>query len=68
MRISNPHILNSKLGLSLEYTDTNEFSQWIVVKHRGSLFLIYQNADRPRLTSCFIRRMRQSLGQHFLLL
>lgn len=65
---SKPHIEKSKLGLSLEYTDTKEFSQLMVVIHRGSLFLISQKALLPKFTSCFINLIRQSLGQHFLLL
>lgn len=31
-------------------------------------FLMSQKVARPRLTSCFMRRMRWSRGQHFLLL
>lgn len=47
MRHSKPLILNSKLGLSLEYTLTKLFSHWIVVVERGNLFLISQNTARP---------------------
>lgn len=47
MRHSKPHILNNKLGLSFEYTDTNVFSQLIVVTERGKRFLISQNTARP---------------------
>ena len=34
----------------------------------GSRFWISQKTARPRFTSCFIRRIRQSRGQHILLL
>lgn len=65
---SNPDMLKSKFGLSFEYTEMNVSSHWMVVSERGSLFLISQKTALPRLTSCFIRRILQSLGQHFLLL
>ena len=68
IRTSKPHMLNSKLGLSREYTETNPLSHSSVVTDRGSRFLMSQNTALPRLTSCFINRMRASLGQHFLLL
>ena len=68
MRHSKPDMLNSRLGLSLLYTETKLLSQVRVVTDRGRRFLMSQNTARPRFTSCFIRRMRASLGQHFLLL
>uniref|UniRef100_A0A2M4B1T5 Putative secreted protein n=1 Tax=Anopheles triannulatus TaxID=58253 RepID=A0A2M4B1T5_9DIPT len=68
MRHSKPLMLNSRFGLSFEYTDTNVLSHWTVVTERGNRFLMSQNTARPRLTSCFIRRIRASRGQHFLLL
>ena len=63
-----PPMLNSKLGLSFEYTETKEFSHSHVVKARGNRFWTSQKTALPRLTSCFMRRMRWSRGQHFLLL
>ena len=68
MRTSNPHMLKSRLGLSFEYTLTNDSSQSTVVIERGSRFLMSQKTARPRLTSCFISRMRASRGQHSRLL
>ena len=68
MRHSKPLMLNSRLGLSLLYTDTKLLSHSSVVTERGSLFLMSQKTARPRFTSCFMRRMRASRGQHFLLL
>ena len=68
IRTSNPHMLNNKLGLSREYTETNPLSHSKEVSERGSRFLMSQNVARPRFTSCFMRRMRESRGQHFLLL
>ena len=47
MRHSNPHMLNSRLGLSLLYTDTKLFSHWTVVTDRGNRFLMSQNTARP---------------------
>ena len=63
-----PPMLNSKFGLSFEYTETKEFSHSHVVKARGNRFCTSQKTALPRLTSCFMRRMRWSRGQHFLLL
>mmetsp|Transcript_20098 Transcript_20098/g.58314 ORF Transcript_20098/g.58314 Transcript_20098/m.58314 type:complete len:256 (-) Transcript_20098:3416-4183(-) len=68
MRTSKPHILKSTFGLSLEYTDAKELSQTNVVTLLGKRFCISQKTARPKFTSCFMRRMRQSLGQHILLL
>ena len=68
IRTSNPHMLNKRLGLSREYTETNPLSHSKEVRLRGSRFLMSQNVARPRFTSCFMRRMRASRGQHFLLL
>mmetsp|Transcript_83297 Transcript_83297/g.257493 ORF Transcript_83297/g.257493 Transcript_83297/m.257493 type:complete len:256 (+) Transcript_83297:2353-3120(+) len=68
MRTSKPHMLNRTFGLSFEYTDAKELSQTRFVTLRGSLFCISQNTALPRFTSCFMRRMRQSRGQHILLL
>mmetsp|Transcript_39079 Transcript_39079/g.93741 ORF Transcript_39079/g.93741 Transcript_39079/m.93741 type:complete len:225 (-) Transcript_39079:513-1187(-) len=68
IRTSNPHMLKSRFGLSREYTETNPLSHSSVVSDRGSRFRMSQNTALPRLTSCFIRRMRASRGQHFLLL
>ncbi|OMH82498.1 hypothetical protein AX774_g4025 [Zancudomyces culisetae] len=66
---SNPPISNNKLGLSAEYTHTNVSTPHsIVVSERGNRFRISQNVARPKLTSAFINRILQSLGQHFLLL
>merc|ERR1719494_30565 len=67
-RHSNPLMLNRRFGLSLLYTDTKLSSHLRVDTDRGILFLMSQKTARPRLTSCFIRRMRASRGQHFLLL
>ena len=47
IRHSKPHILNNRLGLSLEYTETKVFSQLMVVTERGKRFLISQNTARP---------------------
>ena len=47
MRHSKPHMLNSKLGLSLLYTDTKLLSQLMVVTERGRRFLMSQNTARP---------------------
>ena len=63
-----PPMLNSKFGLSFEYTETKEFSHSHVVKARGNRFWTSQKTARPKFTSCFMRRMRWSRGQHFLLL
>mmetsp|Transcript_21144 Transcript_21144/g.41486 ORF Transcript_21144/g.41486 Transcript_21144/m.41486 type:complete len:201 (+) Transcript_21144:3097-3699(+) len=68
MRTSKPHMSKSTFGLSFEYTLTKDVSQSIVVMERGNLFLMLQKVARPRLTSCFMRRIRASRGQHFLLL
>ena len=61
-------MLNSRFGLSFEYTETKEFSHSQVVKARGNRFWTSQKTARPKFTSCFINRMRWSRGQHFLLL
>ena len=68
IRTSNPHMLNSRLGLSLEYTLTNPLFHSREVSDRGRRFFMSQNTARPRFTSCFIKRIRESRGQHFLLL
>ena len=47
MRHSKPHMLKSKLGLSLLYTDTKLLSQLMVVTDRGRRFLMSQNTARP---------------------
>lgn len=47
MRHSKPLMLNSRLGLSLEYTDTKVLSQPMVVTERGSRFLMSQKTARP---------------------
>ena len=55
----------------LEYTDGICAGHAVAVgagNDLGSLFFISQKTALPRLTSCFMRRMRASLGQHFLLL
>ena len=57
-------MLKSRLGLSLEYTLTKLLSHSKVVKLRGKRFFMSQKTARPRFTSCFIRRIRASLGQH----
>ena len=61
-------MLNSKFGLSLEYTETKEFSHSHVVNARGNRFWTSQKTALPKLTSCFINRILWSRGQHFLLL
>lgn len=50
MRTSKPHMENSRLGLSLLYTDTKELSQSIVVTLLGSRFLRSQKTARPKFT------------------
>ena len=65
---SNPHMLNSKFGLSFENTEQNPLSHSNVVNDRGKRFFMSQNTARPKFTSCFIKRILESLGQHFLLL
>ncbi len=47
IRHSKPHMLNSRFGLSLLYTDTKLFSHCTVVTERGSRFLMSQNTARP---------------------
>lgn len=47
MRHSKPHMLKSKLGLSLLYTDTKLFSHSVVVTDRGRRFFMSQNTARP---------------------
>ena len=49
-----PPMLNSKFGLSFEYTLTKEFSHSHVVKARGNRFWTSQKTARPRFTSCFM--------------
>ena len=44
----------------------HQVSHTSVVTLRGRRFCISQKTARPRLTSCFMRRMRQSRGQHIL--
>ena len=68
MRTSKPHMSKSRLGLSLLYTLTKLLLHSNVVCDRGKRFLMSQKTARPRFTSCFIKRMRWSRGQHFLLL
>lgn len=68
IRASKPDMLKSRLGLSLLYTLTRLLAHSSVLTLRGSLLRMSQNTARPRLTSCFMRRMRASRGQHFLLL
>jgi hypothetical protein len=53
IRHSKPLILNSKFGLSLEYTLTKLFSHWMVVVDRGSLFFMSQNTARPLKTNMY---------------
>ena len=43
-------------------------AQTKLVTERGRRFCISQNTARPKFTSCFMRRIRQSRGQHILLL
>ena len=57
MRHSKPHMLKSKLGLSLEYSEPKVSSHWMVLTERRSIFLISQKTDLPNFTSCFIRRV-----------
>ncbi len=68
MRTSKPAMEKRRLGLSREYTDTKPFSHSMVVSERGSRLRSSQNVARPRLTSCFMSRMRASRGQQRLLL
>ena len=49
-----PPMLNKRFGLSLEYTETKEFSHSQVVKARGNRFWTSQKTARPRFTSCFM--------------
>mmetsp|Transcript_1049 Transcript_1049/g.2755 ORF Transcript_1049/g.2755 Transcript_1049/m.2755 type:complete len:228 (-) Transcript_1049:175-858(-) len=68
IRTSKPAMENSRLGLSRLYTLTKLFSHSNVVRLRGSRFLMSQKVARPRLTSCFMSRIRASRGQHLRLL
>lgn len=68
IRTSKPHMENRSWGLSFEKTLTKVSSHSIVVSDRGRLCLTFQKTARPKLTSCLIRRMRQSRGQQRLLL
>ena len=52
-----PPMLNSRFGLSFEYTETKEFSHSQVVKARGNRFWTSQKTARPKFTSCFINRI-----------
>jgi len=68
MRTSKPAMLKSRFGLSRLKTETKLASQSSVVMERGRRLRTSQKTARPRFTSCFMRRMRASRGQHRLLL